>query len=229
MRVHWLQHAEHEGLGSIDAWLRARRFTVTCSQLQRREPLPAARDFDWLIVMGGPMNIYEHDLHPWLVPEKKLIRDACVTNKKVLGICLGSQLIADVLGGSVTKNHEAEIGWFDVTLTDKAAGSGVFDDFPGRFEAFHWHGDTFEVPPGSEVVMSSEACPRQAFTWGEGLVVGIQFHLEVRHADAQAWLREDPPVPSRYVQAPGEILRDPQRFAMNNRLMSALLDRAAAV
>lgn len=228
MRVHWLQHAEHEGLGCIEPWLRARGHALSGTCLQRGEALPEAREFDWLIVMGGPMNIYEHDRYPWLIQEKFLIRDACVMKKKVLGICLGSQLVADVLGGKVTDNGEPEIGWFEVDLNADARKMPIFMGFPSTFEAFHWHGDTFSYPPGATPLMSSRACSRQAFSWGDGQVLGLQFHLEVELADACRWLAEDPPEPRRYVQSAEEILREPARFTENSRLMGMLLERLSA-
>lgn len=227
MRVHWLQHAEHEGLGCIEPWLAARGYAVTRTRLYAGDALPAARDFDWLIVMGGPMNIYQHDQHPWLVPEKALIRDACVTNKKVLGICLGAQLAAHVLGGKVTRNHHAEIGWFDIMLNTVGHKSEFFADFPDRFTAFHWHGDTFAIPPGAQHLMSSEACRNQAFAWADR-VVGIQYHLEVTEADARSWLEHETLASQRYVQTAEEILRDPGRFAFDNQLMVKLLERMDA-
>jgi GMP synthase-like glutamine amidotransferase len=186
-------------------------------------------DFDWLVVMGGPMNIYEHDRYPWLIGEKFLIRDACVRKKQVLGICLGSQLLADVLGGAVSESPEPEIGWFDVSLSDEASKSRLFADFPRTFAAFHWHGDTFSIPPGATPLMSSQACARQAFSWGEGRALGLQFHLEVELEDARRWLATDAPGPRRYVQGAAEILREPARFAENTRLMHALLERMAPV
>jgi len=228
MRVHWLQHADHEGLGCMERWFAQRRWTIHGTRLQRGEALPQARDFDWLVVMGGPMNIYEHEAHPWLIGEKALIRDACVMKKKVLGICLGAQLLAEVLGGRVTQNEEQEIGWFDVTLNAEARKSAVFGDFPAKFPAFHWHGDTFAYPPGATPLMSSEACARQAFTWGEDRVVALQFHLEVELEDARRWLDTGAPAPRRYVQDAAEVLRDPGRFAENTRLMHLLLERMAA-
>lgn len=228
MRVHFLQHAEHEGLGCIGRWLRDRGHALTGTRLHRGERLPDAREFDWLIVMGGPMNIYQHQAHPWLVAEKSLIRDACVMKKQVLGICLGAQLVADVLGGRVTANGEQEIGWFDVTLNEEARTSRYFASFPGSFAAFHWHGDTFSYPPGATPLMSSQACARQAFSWGEERVLGLQFHLEVELDDARRWLEVDAPAPARYVQRADEMLREPARFAENTRLMHLLLERMAA-
>jgi len=227
MRVHWLQHAEHEGLGSIEPWLREHQHRVTGTRLQRGDELPHADDFDWLIAMGGPMNIYEHDRHPWLIREKFLIRDACVKNKKVLGICLGAQLIADVLGGSVIQNRDPEIGWFDVMLNGEAGKSPLFAEFPSTFCAFHWHFDTFVHPKGATPLMGSAACERQAFSWGDGRVLGLQFHLELELDDARRWLETGAPEPRRYVQTPEEMLREPARFAENRRLMHALLGRFA--
>lgn len=227
MRVHWLQHAEHEGLGCIEPWMRARGYALSATHLYRGETLPDVADLDWLIVLGGPMNIYEHDRHPWLIPERLFIRDACVTNKKVLGICLGAQLLADVLGGSVGRNPEPEIGWFEVFLDEDAARSRLFCDFPQSFAAFHWHGDTFTYPRDAIPLMSSVACPQQAFSWGGDRVVGLQFHLEVELADARRWLEEGPPPPGRYVQSATEMLRERARFAENTRLMQLLLQRMA--
>lgn len=229
MRVHWLQHVEHEGLGSIDPWLRERGHRVRGTRLHRGDELPGVDEFDWLIVLGGPMNIYEHDRHPWLIPEKFLIRDACVMKKRVLGICLGSQLVADVLGGPVSENDELEIGWFDVMMNTEAGKSALFSGFPASFTTFHWHGDVFQVPPGATALMRSDACPRQAFSWGEGRVVGLQFHLEVGPEDVRRWLDVETPEPRRYVQSAGEMLRDPARFDENRRLMRGLLDRFAPV
>ena len=223
MRVHWLQHAEHEELGCIAPWLAARKFKVTRTRLHAGEELPASSDFDWLIVMGGPMNIYEHDRYPWLINEKALISDACVTDKKVLGICLGAQLLADILGGRVTRSLNAEIGWFDVSLTDEGEKSELFTVFRSPMPVFHWHGDTFAIPPGSRNLLKSDACVNQAFMAGPKRL-GLQFHLEITHADAARWLETDAPDPDRYVQSREEMLRDPARFEANNRAMLGVLD-----
>lgn len=224
MHVHWLQHASHEDLGCIGPWLARRGCRVTMSRLWAGEPPPATPDFDALIVMGGPMNIYEHDAHPWLLPEKRLIRAAIDAGRPALGICLGSQLIADVMGGPVTRNAHTEIGWFDVNLHPAGRAQPLFADWPDRFSAFHWHGDTFAIPPGAQNLMSSEGCAHQGYTIGDR-VIGLQFHLEVTAADARVWLAQEDLKPSRYVQEPGFILGELERFALNNRLMLKLLDR----
>ena len=223
MRVHWLQHAEHEDLGCIAPWLAARGHEVSCTRLQRGEAPPAPEAFDWLIVMGGPMNIYEHNDYRWLIAEKQLIRRALDGGKRLLGICLGSQLIADQLGGPVSRNAETEIGWHPVRLTETGRGDAAFAGFPDEFTAFHWHGDTFALPPGAHSLMASEACAAQAFSHGPR-VAGIQFHLEVTAANARDWFAVERPTPARYVQAPESILAALPNFAGNNRLMRQLLD-----
>lgn len=226
MRVHWLQHAEQEGLGCIAPWLARRGDRVSCTRLQAGEHLPSPADFDWLIVMGGPMNIYDHERHPWLLQEKALIREAIARDRRVLGLCLGSQLIADQLGAAVSRNRETEIGWFDVELNAAGRAHALFADWPARFGVFHWHGDTFAIPPGARNLAASAACANQAFAHG-ARVVGLQFHPEVTAADVRLWFEHETPEPGAYVQTAREALADIARFAQINRLMLQLLDRMA--
>lgn len=223
MNVHWLQHADFEDLGCIAPWLAARGDTVTHTRLFAGEIPPKADTFDFLIVMGGPMNIYEYDVHPWLKAEKALIKEAIAAGKIVLGICLGSQLIADVLGGRVTRNAETEVGWFPIQMNATASQSKVFAGFPERYLAFHWHGDTFAIAPGARLLGSSEACAHQLYDYGDR-VAGIQFHLEVTATNAREWFEHERPAEARYVQSPESILSNLGRFAENNRLMIRLLE-----
>lgn len=227
MKVHWLQHADFEDLGCIAPWLAARGATVTHTRLFAGEPLPAIADFDWLIVMGGPMNVDEYAAHPWLRAEKAFILDAVHAKKKLLGICLGAQLIAGALGAPVTRNAHIEIGWHPVTMNAAARRSRLFDGFPETYTALHWHGDTFEIPPDATLLAASEACAHQAYE-RDGRIAAIQFHLEVTAANARIWFEHERPVPSRYVQTPEDILSDIGRFAENNRLMLKLLENLAA-
>lgn len=228
MRVHWLQHAEHEGLGSIEPWLAARRHGVSVTRFQRGDKTPDAAAFDWLIVMGGPMNIYEEAAYPWLREEKRLIKAALDAGKRVLGICLGSQLIADQLGGAVTQNPEKEIGWFTVQREAGAAQSSLVSDWPEEFEVFHWHADTFALPPGALHLASSAGCRNQGFQYGPR-VLGVQFHLEITPSDVTQWLAQPDNgdlKPARYVQTPTEMHQDRDaRFAKLNERMSNLLER----
>jgi GMP synthase (glutamine-hydrolysing) len=170
MKVHWLQHVPFEGLGCIASWLAENRHNVSCTQFWNDDTLPAAGEIDGLIVMGGPMGVYDEAVYPWLAEEKAFIKQIIEQNKPMLGICLGAQLIAEVLGAKVWKNDQREIGFFSVI------GDEFF--FPAKFTAFHWHGDTFSIPEGAVHLASSEACGNQAFVYKNN-VLALQFHLEI--------------------------------------------------
>ncbi|WP_028081257.1 type 1 glutamine amidotransferase [Solimonas soli] len=227
MRLHWLQHADFEDLGCIAPALAAGGHTVTRTRLYAGETLPAVQAFDALIVMGGPMNIYEYPAHPWLRDEKAFIGASLAAGRRALGICLGAQLIADVLGAPVTRGAHQEIGWHALQLTEAGRQAPMFAGFPERFMAFHWHGDTFAIPAGARSLMASAACAHQAYalrTASGASVAAIQFHLEVTAANARVWFEQERPAPGRYVQAPEAILARLDDFAQNNRLMLRLLD-----
>jgi GMP synthase-like glutamine amidotransferase len=224
MRVHWLQHADFEDLGCIAPWLAANGHSVSGTRLYAGETPPDSAAFDALIVMGGPMNIYEYDRHPWLRGEKRLIRAAVDAGRRVLGVCLGAQLLADTLGGPVTRNADSEIGWFPLSLSAAGRESPLFADLPRDFTGFHWHGDTYALPPGAECLATSEACAQQAFALGRQ-VLGLQFHLEVTRANAEEWFRHERPAAARYVQTPEYILAQQGSFEENNRWMQAILGR----
>ncbi|HWI54820.1 MAG TPA: type 1 glutamine amidotransferase, partial [Desulfobacteria bacterium] len=165
-----------EDLANIMVWAEEKGHSVSSTKLYGNDTLPSIVQFDWLIVMGGPMNIYEEEEYHWMVSEKNFIKEAIQAGKIVLGICLGAQLIADVLGGKIIRNEYKEIGWFPVTKL-KEADNSLLGPLPEQFLAFHWHGDTFEIPPGAIRLAESEACKNQAFQFG-GRVLGLQFHLE---------------------------------------------------
>lgn len=228
MRLHWLQHVPFEGLGSIEPWFARRGDSVTMSRLYAGDPLPEPGDYDWLIAMGGPMNVDQEDEYPWLASEKRCLARALSAGKRVLGICLGAQLMARALGAQVTPGTP-EIGWFDVELTGAATQSPLFADFPRRFPAFHWHGDSFGIPDGAMHAAASDACANQAFVYGER-AVGLQFHLETTPESAAALVRHctDELVDAPAVQPAAAILAEAGRFAELNRLMDRLLARLAA-
>ena len=229
LRIHWYQHVPFEGLGSIDTWARSRGAAVTATRWHAGDRAPAADAFDWLVVMGGPMGVYDEAQHPWLAAEKRSLHEALDAGRTVVGICLGAQLVAAVLGARVTRNPHREIGWFPVHRDPAAAAHPVAQALPAAFEAFHWHGDTFAVPPGAVPLARSEACANQAFAIGNR-VLALQFHLEVTLASAVAMVAHCPAdlLPGPYVQAAGELVRaDPARFERLNGVMEGLLDRLA--
>ncbi len=228
MRVHWLQHVPFEGLGSIQPWLEARSCQISCSRLYAGDALPRPQDFDWLIVMGGPMNVDDVAHYPWLAAEIELIRKTLARDQTVLGICLGAQLMARALNAEVHPQNASEIGWFEVKLTELTAQSPLFADFSPTFPAFHWHGDSFAMPAGAGHMARSVACKNQAFVYG-ARAVGLQFHLETTSESAAALIEycADELQPDDYVQSAAQIMSQPERFAELNRLMDALLNRLA--
>lgn len=227
--VHWLQHVPFEELGSIAPWLDQRGYPTTCSRMHAGDVLPPVSAFDWLIVMGGPMNVDDVATYPWLAAEKDLIAQAIKQNKRVLGICLGAQLMARALGAEVTRGGPAEIGWFPVEMTQKGADSPIFEGLSRTFDAFHWHGDSFGIPAGGHHAVRSEACENQAFVYGSR-AVGLQFHLETTPASAQALITHcgDELVASPSVQSARRIMADAENFAEVNGMMDKLLANLAA-
>ena len=224
MRLHYLQHVPFEDLARIEDWAEDRGHEISRTLLFDGRELPGIDEFDWLVIMGGPMNIYEVDKYPWLASEKRFIRDSIASNKIVLGICLGGQLIADVLGGKVQRNLYTEIGWHPVKLTPEGQKSRIFSILPDTFMAFHWHGDTFEIPPQALRAAESEACANQAFMLGKA--VGLQFHLESSMDSIDHLIKNcsDELVDGKYIQSQEEILSHVDWFPEINRLMALFLD-----
>ncbi len=205
MHVHYLQHVEFEGLGLIEQWLTAHGHTLSGSRLYAGDALPELESVDLLIIMGGPMSVNDEQALPWLREEKAFIRRALTADKAMLGICLGAQLIAAALGQPVYANAEREIGWFRVTGNTHHNGAAFH--FPAQFHALHWHGETFDLPPGAILLASSDACENQAFQLGRS-VIGLQFHLEADRALLERFVTADAQAlsPERWVQTAGQIL-----------------------
>ena len=232
MNVHYLQHVAYEGIGSIEDWALSRGHSLSGTSLyavpSADAGLPDPDDLHLLVVMGGPMNVYEHDRYPWLSLEKDFIRGCISCGKMVLGICLGAQLIADVLGGEVTRAPSEEIGWHPVELTAAGRKLDVFADLPDGFTTLQWHGDTFSIPPGAVHAASSEAVPNQAFSLDNGRVIGLQFHLEETRESLGDLVRAaggNLPAPSRWVSRADSLLAPDAPFDACRELLFGLLDR----
>lgn len=225
MRVHFLQHVPFEGLGSIERWIDERSLAVSSTQLYRGDSLPELDEFDSLIVMGGPMGVCDLSTYPWLSAEKQFIGEAIRHDKVVLGVCLGAQLIASALGARVYANPEREIGWFPVECTEADAACSFGEIFPTGIEAFHWHGDTFDLPDGAVHLARSAACENQAFSFGQR-VLALQFHLETTPTAAMALIEHcaDELRDGRYVQQPLAMLSRADRFEQANEVMFRILD-----
>lgn len=226
MRLHWIQHVPFEGLGHIETWAIKKGYVITQSKMYENEALPDTCGIDLLVVMGGPMGVYDADVYPWLEGEKKFIGKAIKDGVKVVGICLGAQLIADVMGARVSRNHEKEIGWFSVSSEKGYDGlfSGVFDE---KTEVFHWHGDTFEIPKGCRLICSSNACVNQAFEY-EKQVLGLQFHLETTRSSALDLIencRDEILAGGKFIQSEHDIMSDESKLERINLILEEVFDR----
>ncbi|MCU0429447.1 MAG: type 1 glutamine amidotransferase [Cytophagaceae bacterium] len=177
MNIHYFQHVSFEGLAHLSQWVDRPGNKVTATRFYEDHKLPFVEICDLLIVMGGPMSVNDESDFNWLTEEKRFIEKAIVRGKSVVGICLGAQLIADVLGSRVYKNQEKEIGWWPVQLTEEGKRHPLMDHFGASQEVFHWHGETFDLPTGAVRLAGSKWCENQAFVYGKN-VLGLQFHLE---------------------------------------------------
>jgi GMP synthase (glutamine-hydrolysing) len=228
LKIHYFQHVEHEGLASIEDWAVSSGHTLTSTRFFEKVNLPELSDIDWLIVMGGSMSVHDEIEYPWLIEEKKFIKTAIDTGKTVLGICLGSQLVSDVLGAKVYKNTEKEIGWFEIETTCFANTSKLLFDLALKTRVFHWHGDTFDLPDGAIHLAYSHACKNQAYLY-MGRVLALQFHLE----PSKEWIREmvesgsDELIAGSYVQTGEEILKNIDLVDSNRKILFTILNRLA--
>lgn len=208
----------------MEDWLVKQGHELSCTRLWAGDELPSPGSFAGIIVMGGSMSIYDYDEYPWLLREKEFLQLVVNSKIPVLGICLGAQLLADVLGAKVCANPEKEIGWFPVVRTLDVPKS-LAAVLPQEFIVFHWHGDTFSLPPGSVSLYTSSICTNQAFLY-DGYVLGLQFHLETTPESAVSIIENcrDELVLSPWIQEEKEMLGDENRFARNNLIMYQLLN-----
>lgn len=228
MKIHYLQHVPFERLGYIENVLTKMGHHISGTCFFNGDALPDPNAIDALIIMGGPMGVYDEALYPWLHAEKAFIRHCIDQGKKVLGICLGAQLIAAALGATVRKAPNKEIGWYHVTLTPDANALPWFQPwFNDSPTVFHWHGDRFEIPGANTLnLLSSAANDNQAYYYSEH-VIGLQFHLEVNEALVNDMLHHgaDDLTSAPYVQAAADIKNNLHlHVAHCNRIMAAVLN-----
>jgi GMP synthase-like glutamine amidotransferase len=230
MRIHYFQHVPFEGLGNIEEWINAKGYSLSSTRFYEDNVLlPKLDDIDWLIIMGGPMGAYDENIYPWLAAEKKFIGQAISRGIKVLGICLGAQLIASVLRAKVYPNAHKEIGWFTLNLTKEGIASALFRGLPSEFVAFHWHGDTFDLPRGAKHLAESIACRNQAFSYGNH-VLALQFHLDVRRDNIEEWVQSGASelVKAPYIQTAEQMLAQDNQFVIIEKYMRQIMDNLEA-
>jgi GMP synthase-like glutamine amidotransferase len=224
MQVHVFQHVAFEDLGSMRENIFDLGHSISTTHWHRGEIPPTLSSIDSLIVMGGPMGIYDEKEHPWLAAEKKYIRQAIAANKTILGICLGAQLIADCLGAKVTRNTHKEIGWHRLKIDESVCNHPLAKLLSECGHVFHWHGDTFNLPENALPIASSEACQHQGFIYNNH-VFAFQFHLETTEESAQKLISncssdlDD----SKYVQSPEKIMENNIYFSNINYTMKKII------
>lgn len=217
MRTWVLQHVPYETPQRLEGELKKLGHTLHLTRLYAGDPFPSPGDLDLLLIMGGPMGTYEEHLYPWMRAEKEFIRSLISLGKPILGICLGAQLLAEALGGRVYPHTQKEIGWFPVELTSEGRNSPLFSGFPSTFTVFHWHGDTFTLPPDTLHLVQTPGCPHQAFASRNLRWVGLQFHLEMTAKGITDLLSNSPPLPNgQFVQQPKEMIADIPKYLRDN-------------
>jgi GMP synthase (glutamine-hydrolysing) len=227
MQLHVFQHVPFEGPANIATWAADRGHDIDRTRLYAGETPPSVDAMDWLVVLGGPMGATDDEEYPWMAVEKERIRAAIDDELPVLGVCLGAQLIADVLGADVYPHDHSEIGWFPVQTTDQAGASPFTADLPAQFTAFHWHGDTFDLPDGATRLYETEACTNQAFVY-DGHVLGLQFHLESTRESIDDLVAASDIDGGPYVQEGDRLRGDAEQLDSVRARLYTVLDAMAA-
>jgi GMP synthase-like glutamine amidotransferase len=179
-------HVPSEGPGTLGSFLTARNVDVITVRLYDGESLPPdPSGLDAMVSMGGPMNVYEDEKYPFLGPETLFLREALGKGIPMIGVCLGSQMIARAAGARVTLSPKKEVGWGKVSITEAGIGDTLFQGLPPTLEVLQWHEDMFDVPEEGALLATSEDCPHQAFRLGKAF--GLQFHVEVTREMLSEW------------------------------------------
>ncbi len=226
MQVVVFQHESFEGLGALAPWLAERSAVIVTVEQFSSSPVapPPVSAVDLLIVLGGPMSVHDEARFPWLIQEKAYVHAALSAGVPTLGICLGAQLMAEQSGATVQKNPQPEIGWWAVVWSDGARR--LWPTAPAQTRVFHWHGETFSLPPAAESLGESAACANQGFILPGGRAVGLQFHLEMTAETVDCLIENSP---GELVDAPfvasAQTMRaePPASYANNQRMMAELL------
>ncbi len=225
IRFHCLQHVSFETPGNIELWAKQKGHSFSFTHFFEEAKFQEQKDFDALIIMGGPMSIHDEKEFPWMKKEKEFIKESINQQKKILGICLGSQLIADVLGSKVHNNKEKEIGFIPIKFTREALQNNLFQGYNAEEIVFHWHGETFDLPDGATHIAYSEACRNQAYTIGNN-ILALQFHLEVTPEIVKDMVKHEGHelIDASYIHSAKKILSELNYLERNKEILFGLLD-----
>jgi len=224
LRLLLLKHFDFDDASAILTWAKQKGHDYEIIFVPEAPVMPDLSCFDCLILLGGPMSVYEEDRYDWLRPEKDYVHTAIEAGKMVLGICLGAQILAEILGGKVYRKEHKEIGWHLIQCT--GAQHFLMNGLPDTFYSFQWHGDYIDAPEGATILAYSEACPVQAFSYGQR-VLGLQFHLETTISCLvtmlERWTHDLQPAP--YVQSADLIRRGAIRCEDSAGMLAQILER----
>lgn len=182
-----IQHAPHEHPAALRRALESQGIRTLWIHPYRGEHYPAVTEIEGMVSLGGPMGANDQTLHPWINAECELLKACALGQKPVVGICLGAQMMAKALGGSVEPNPVAEVGWFPIALNKEGQSDPIAGAAGAGPTVYHWHGDTFHLPEGAVLLGNSKACARQAYRFGDQ-AYGFQFHPEADHQLVLEWL-----------------------------------------
>lgn len=226
MKIHVLQHSSVNTLGTIEEHAQIKNHRLVSIRFYETKSPPVPDSFDLLIIMGGPMGVYDYEENPWLKDEKAFIKKAIEAGKPVLGICLGAQLLADILGARVYENPHIEMGWFPVRASGGEKKPEFLEGLPEEIMVFHWHTRTFDLPAGAVHLFESEGCKNQGFVYN-GRVVALQFHPEVNEERIQSLIERfgDGMAQGQFVQKKQEMLGQREYLAGTKEFMFSLLDK----
>jgi GMP synthase (glutamine-hydrolysing) len=223
--IHCFMHVSFEGPGVIADWARQNGHDIHYTRFYENDALPEPRGIDLLVIMGGPMNVFESHIHPWMEDEVQWVGEFVASGGSVLGICLGAQIIAAALGAEVYPGPHKEIGWFSLRCLPCLGDYRICKGLPSVRKVFHWHGDTFDIPKGAVRMAESRAFSNQGFIY-DGRVMALQFHLEVTGEDVKGMIENcgDELGEGPFMQSAGEILAEKGHFEGNHQLMFHFLD-----
>lgn len=224
LNIQCFMHVPFEGPGVIADWVKEQKHQLNFTRLYEGNSLPDQETIDFLVIMGGPMNVFDFHIHPWMQEEIEWLSAFISSGKPVLGICLGAQIIAAALGSEVYPGKHKEIGWHNLKFMPCMGEYKICKDLPSTRKVFHWHGDTYQIPPGASRIAESQAFANQGFIY-DGRVIALQFHLEVTPDSVKEMVANcaDEIVPGQFIQTKKEILEESRYFEGNQILMFQFL------
>jgi GMP synthase (glutamine-hydrolysing) len=227
MKIHCIRHEPFEGLACIEDWISRNNHELSCTYTYLQQSFPTECSFDLLIIMGGTASIYKSLQDSWYLEEKQFLENCIDQKKKMLGICLGSQILASILGSNIYPGKAKEIGWFPVAFNKENNNELQF--LPDSIDTFHWHGDTFDIPKGAVRLASSELTPNQGFVYNNH-VFALQFHPEMTKTSLKKIIRAaggELAEKGEFIQTADQILSRWDLLETNNSLIFEILDKLA--